>query len=157
MADILKQSATRTASDWTPGMGCGTLDAGAALELATSRPASAWAETPNTDGAICSALGNAPATWPSEKNQTITFNALANKHVGDRDFKVKATSSSGLKVSFTRVRRLQHQGRDRASSGRRLVHDHRHAGRQRELQPRAEPVTQRFFVAKKALHKKHHV
>jgi subtilisin family serine protease len=101
VADILKQSASRTASDWTPGMGCGTLDAGAALGLAMSRPASAWAETPNTDGAVCSALGNAPAAWPSEKNQTITFKTLADKHVGDRDFKVKARASSGLPVSFS--------------------------------------------------------
>jgi serine protease len=101
VADILKQSAQRTASDWTPGMGCGVLDAGAALELATSRPASAWADTPNTTGAVCTALGDAPATWPTEKTQTITFGAIANKRVGDRDFKVKAQASSGVPVSFT--------------------------------------------------------
>ena len=100
VADILKQSAQRTSADWTPAMGCGILDAGAALELATSRPASAWAETPNTTGAICSADGNAPATWPTEKTQAITFKKLANRHVGDRDFRIKATASSGLPVSF---------------------------------------------------------
>jgi len=101
VADILKQSAHRDTPDWTSDMGCGNLDAGAALELATSRPASAWATTPNTDGATCTALGDAPAPWPTEKTQTITFGVPANKHLGDRDFKVKATTSSGLPVSFT--------------------------------------------------------
>jgi subtilisin family serine protease len=101
VADILKQSATRTSADWTRGMGCGILDAGAALELATSRPASAWAETPNTPGAACSALGNAPATWPSEKKQTILFTTLANKRLGDRDFNVKVSATSNLPVTLS--------------------------------------------------------
>jgi subtilisin family serine protease len=101
VADILKQSAHRAATDWTPGMGCGALDAGAALELATSRTASGWAETPNITGVVCTAFGNAPATWPKEKSQTITFRPIPDKHLGDPDFKVKATASSGLRVSFT--------------------------------------------------------
>jgi subtilisin family serine protease len=101
VADILKQSAHRAATDWTPGMGCGALDAGAALELATSRPASGWRETPNAGGAVCTALGNAPPTWPKEKSQTITFPPIPDKHLGDPGFKVKATASSGLRVSFT--------------------------------------------------------
>ena len=101
VADILKQSAHRDDADWTPEMGCGTLDAGAALELATSRPASAWAQTPNTANATCTAFGDAPAAWPTEKSQTITFGALANKHLGERDFKVRAHASSGLPVSFS--------------------------------------------------------
>jgi predicted outer membrane repeat protein len=33
-------------------------------------------------------------------DQTITFNALANKNLGDADFAVSATASSGLAVSF---------------------------------------------------------
>ena len=101
VADILKQSASRTAPDWTPQMGCGTLDAGAALALATSRPASAFATTPNAPGAACSAFGDAPAAWPTEKSQTIAFGPIANKHLGDRDFKVNAYASSGLPLSFT--------------------------------------------------------
>jgi subtilisin family serine protease len=100
VADILKQSAQRTSPDWTPAMGCGILDAGAALELATSRPASAWAGTPNASGAVCSAYGDAPATWPTEQSQTITFDTLPDKHVGDRAFRISATASSGLPVSF---------------------------------------------------------
>jgi subtilisin family serine protease len=100
VADILKQSAQRTSPDWTPALGCGILDAGAALELATSRPASAWAETPNTSGAVCSADGNAPATWPTEQSQTITFDKLPDRRVGDRAFRITATASSGLPVSF---------------------------------------------------------
>src|SRR5437016_2967215 len=37
----------------------------------------------------------------AKANQTITFNALANKTFGDPDFNVSATASSGLPVSFT--------------------------------------------------------
>ncbi len=155
VADILKQSASRTASDWTPGMGCGTLDAGAALELATSRPASTWAGIPNTDGAVCTALGNAPATWPIEKNQTIAFKPISNKHVGDRDFKVKATASSGLKVSFTAYgactikRATVHLLVD----GWCTIVASQAGNASYNLAP---SVTQRFFVAK-AHHKQHHV
>ena len=48
-------------------MAVGVLDAGAALELATSA-ATAWAATPNTGEAACSALeGDEPATWPTEE------------------------------------------------------------------------------------------
>ncbi len=36
----------------------------------------------------------------SKANQTITFNALVNKTLGDPDFVVSATASSGLPVSF---------------------------------------------------------
>lgn len=43
VADILKQSAHRTQSRWSRNIGCGTLDAGAALALATSRTAAEWA------------------------------------------------------------------------------------------------------------------
>src|SRR5213079_580373 len=37
----------------------------------------------------------------AKANQTITFNALANKTFGDADFNVSATASSDLPVSFT--------------------------------------------------------
>jgi subtilisin family serine protease len=155
VADILKQSASRTSPDWTPQMGCGTLDAGAALELATSRRASAWAETPNTSGAVCTAFGNEPAAWPTEKSQTIAFGSIANKHLGESDFKVKAYASSGLPLSITaygscsmksaKVHLLrtgwctviaEQPGNDEYNA--------------------AASVTQKFLVAK-ALHKKHHV
>src|SRR5207302_2524647 len=44
---------------------------------------------------------NVPQTFTIAKaNQTITFNALANKTFGDPDFNVSATASSGLSVSF---------------------------------------------------------
>jgi hypothetical protein len=102
VADIIKQSARRdSGTGWTPERGCGQLDAGAALELATSRSAEAWAE-PGQDGdAACSAVGDQPPRWPAELNQTITFNPIRNKALGDSDFAVKATASSGLPVSFT--------------------------------------------------------
>jgi len=82
-------------------MGCGQLDAGAALELATSRPAGAWGEQEQNDDAVCSAAGDQPPTWPSELTQTITFDPIRNKALGDSDFLVSATTSSGLPLSFS--------------------------------------------------------
>jgi hypothetical protein len=103
VADIIKQSARREAgTDWTASMGCGQLDAGAALELATSRSAAAWAEPePTGNDAVCSTAGDQPPAWPSELSQTITFDPIANKTLGDPDFTLRATTSSGLPVSFT--------------------------------------------------------
>jgi subtilisin family serine protease len=97
VADIIKQSARRDATSWTPTMGCGLLDAGAALELATG---AGWTPGLESDFA-CSDAGNKPPTWPTEANQTISFDALANKTVGDPDFAVRAHASSGLPISFT--------------------------------------------------------
>jgi subtilisin family serine protease len=55
VADILKQSAQRDPAGWTPTAGCGVLDAGMALALATSRSDSVWSQT--IDGSPCSATG----------------------------------------------------------------------------------------------------
>jgi subtilisin family serine protease len=102
VADIIKQSARRDGgTGWTPEMGCGQLDAGAALELATSRSAAGWGQPEQGDDAVCSTVGDQPATWPSELSQTITFVPIQNKKLGDRDFTVRASASSGLPVSFT--------------------------------------------------------
>ena len=102
VAEIIKQSARRSPGQgWTPTMGCGKLDAGAALELATSRSAAEWANLGPADSAPCSADGNAAPAWPSELDQTITFGSITDKTAGDADFQVTATASSGLPVSFT--------------------------------------------------------
>jgi subtilisin family serine protease len=45
VANIIKASADRSAAGWTPTMGCGLLDAGAALELATELSATQWSTT----------------------------------------------------------------------------------------------------------------
>ena len=155
VADILKQSAARTSPDWTPEMGCGTLDAGAALELATSRPASAFATTPNTTGTVCSAFGDEPAAWPSEKSQTIVFRRMANKHLGDRDFKVKAYATSSLPLSFTVYGSCTMKG-----AKVHLLHTGwctviAEQGGNSDYKP-ATSVTQNVYVAK-AVHKNHHV
>ena len=55
VADIIKQSAQRSGG-WTPSAGCGVLDAGAALELATSRTPEEWANT-DPGSTPCSATG----------------------------------------------------------------------------------------------------
>ncbi len=57
VADIIKQAAQRD-GDWTPGVGCGLLDAGAAVELALSKTSAEWASTEAGD-ATCSATGQA--------------------------------------------------------------------------------------------------
>jgi subtilisin family serine protease len=99
VADIIKQSARRGAgTGWTPTMGCGVLDAGAALELATTYAPEA-AAAGSSAGPCSTAADQAPA-WPTEADQTITFGKLANKTLGDPDFVVRATASSGLPVSF---------------------------------------------------------
>jgi len=56
VADIIKRSARReAATEWTPTMGCGRLDAAAALELATGR---------SSAGSACSAAAEGPPAWP---------------------------------------------------------------------------------------------
>jgi subtilisin family serine protease len=56
VADIIKQSANRGIGGWTPTMGCGVLDAGAALELAMSRSDSEWG-TADAAASSCLATG----------------------------------------------------------------------------------------------------
>ena len=58
VADIIKQSARRNGGGWTPSLGCGVLDAGAALELATSRSDPQWAAAAAAgSSSACSATG----------------------------------------------------------------------------------------------------
>ena len=95
VADIIKQSARRSAgSDWTPNLGCGVLDAGAALDLATSRSAAEESVRRSSSGAVCSADGDRPAAWPGEADQTIRFASLRDKTASDPDFEVSAVASS---------------------------------------------------------------
>ena len=49
VAAIIEQSARRPVQGWTPTMGCGLLDAGAALALATSHSDAEWASAPVAD------------------------------------------------------------------------------------------------------------
>jgi len=65
VADIIKRSARRSAgTGWTPTMGCGQLDAAAALELATGQ---------GRRGSGCSDTADGPPTWPSVvKAPTVT-------------------------------------------------------------------------------------
>jgi hypothetical protein len=100
VAEIIKQSARRTPkTGWTPTMGCGVLDADAALELATSRSAAEWSQHEGT-GDTCSSDGAQAPAWPSEAFQTIAFKHLRDRTLSDPDFRVTATVSSGLPVSF---------------------------------------------------------
>jgi subtilisin family serine protease len=68
VADIIKRTAQRNgATGWTPTLGCGVLDAGAALELATGYASDRAAGA--HDGTACSAAGDAPPAWPA----AVTF------------------------------------------------------------------------------------
>jgi hypothetical protein len=99
--EIIRQFGRREPTPgWTPTSGCGLLNPGNALELAISEPAAASSDGA-TSGSACSAEGNAPPTWPTEANQTITFNPLPDKTLDHPAFKLRATASSGLPVSFT--------------------------------------------------------
>ncbi len=71
VADIIKASATRRAAGWTATAGCGVLDAGAALALATSRPSSAWAAAAQSGSTSCAAGGDQTATWPDRNAAPI--------------------------------------------------------------------------------------
>jgi subtilisin family serine protease len=100
VADIIKQSARRTpGTGWTSTLGCGVLNAGTALELATSRSAAEWSQHEAT-GDTCSSDGAQAPAWPSEAYQTIAFRHLRDQALTDPDFRVTATASSGLPVSF---------------------------------------------------------
>ena len=92
VADIIKQSAA------APGIG---LDAGDGLRHPRCRRgARARNESPRgrVDGpaavgdVVCSAGGDRPATWPTELNQTITFDPIGEKTLGDSDFPVTRNS-----------------------------------------------------------------
>ena len=82
-----------------------------------------------------------------ETAQTITFGALADQTVGDPPFTVSATATSGLPVSFAR-----HWATARVAAapsrltGARHLHDHRLAGRQRQLSTRRPTCRRRFTI-----------
>jgi len=101
VADIIKHTAHRNPdTGWTPSVGCGTLDAGAALALATSHTTTEWA-VPTPDGHdACSVDGDQDPTWPNKARQTIDFKSLPNRRLRDPDLPLRASASSGLPVVF---------------------------------------------------------
>ena len=101
VADIIKQSATRnSAGSWTPSMGCGNVDAAAAVQLALSRSAAEWALSSAAGEQPCSVDGSDPAQWPREVNQTIAFDTIPDRTIADPDFRLDAKASSGLPVEY---------------------------------------------------------
>jgi len=100
VADIIKSSADRDAgAGWTPTLGCGRLDAAAAVALALSRTPAEWASGPPSGSGSCSAEGTAPPAQPH--TQTITFNPIPDRTTADGDFNPNAHASSGLPVTYT--------------------------------------------------------
>ncbi len=100
VADIIKASADRDAgAGWTPTLGCGRLDAAAAVALALSRTATEWASGAPLAAGSCSAAGVAPPALPH--TQTITFKPIPDRTTADGDFNPNAHASSGLPVTYT--------------------------------------------------------
>jgi subtilisin family serine protease len=100
VADIIKASADRDADvGWTLTMGCGRLDAAAAVALALSRTAAEWASGAPSAPDPCSAESVAPPALPL--TQTITFNPIPDRTTADGDFNPNAHASSGLPVTYT--------------------------------------------------------
>jgi len=101
VADIVKASADRGADvGWTPTMGCGRLDAAAAVALALSRTAAEWASgAPSAADDPCSAESVAPPALPL--TQSITFKPIPDRTTADGDFNPNARASSGLPVAYT--------------------------------------------------------
>ncbi len=73
VADIIKQSARRPAGAWSPTLGCGILDAGAALELATDR--AAWQGDGHAADEACAVGARSSVVWP-DRTPPPTLRAL---------------------------------------------------------------------------------
>ena len=100
VADIIKASADRDAgAGWTPTLGCGRLDAAAAVALALSRTTAEWASGAPSGAGSCSAASVAPPALPH--TQTITFKPIPDRTAADGDFNPNAHASSGLPVTYT--------------------------------------------------------
>jgi len=100
VADIIKASADRdTGASWTPTLGCGRLDAAAAVTLALSRTAGEWASGAPPAAGPCSAASVSPPALP--QTQTITFKPLRDRTTADGDFNPNAHASSGLPITYT--------------------------------------------------------
>jgi subtilisin family serine protease len=100
VAGIIKASADRDAgAGWTPTLGCGRLDAAAAVALALSRTAAEWASGAPSGAGPCSAEGVVPPALPH--TQTITFKPIPDRTTADGDFNPNAHASSGLAVTYT--------------------------------------------------------
>ena len=100
VAAIIKASADRAAgAGWTPTLGCGRLDAEAAVTLALSRTAAEWAAGAPVGAGACSADGIAPPGLPH--TQTIIFKPIPDRTTADGDFDPNAHASSGLRVTYT--------------------------------------------------------
>jgi hypothetical protein len=100
VATIIKASSDRDAgAGWTPTMGCGRLDAAAAVTLALSRTAAEWASGPPSAAGPCTAASVQPPALPH--TQTITFNPIPDRTTADGDFNPNAHASSDLPVTYT--------------------------------------------------------
>jgi subtilisin family serine protease len=99
VADIVKASADRDpGTGWTPALGCGRLDAEAAVELALSRTAAEWASLAPVTAAPCSAADGAPAALAH--SQEIVFAPLRDRTTADGAFRLHARASSGLPITY---------------------------------------------------------
>jgi len=94
------QAATVSAS--APGTVSNILTGGASTQTNVGTYPVTADFTPNDPATYRSLTGASAGNFViNQASQTITFNALSNKSLGDADFVVSASASSGLTVSFT--------------------------------------------------------
>ena len=79
-------------------LGCGRLDAAAAVALALSRTTAEWASGAPLAAGSCTAAGVAPPALP--QTQTITFKPIPDRTTADGDFNPNAHASSRLRVTY---------------------------------------------------------
>jgi hypothetical protein len=90
-----------TLGDQSPGSGPGSLVPASPQAADTTTAGAKTVSYSGTDNAGNTSGPIACAYSVRKGDQTISFGALADKVVGDPDFMVSATASSGLAVSFT--------------------------------------------------------
>jgi subtilisin family serine protease len=109
VAAIIKQSATRAGVGWTPAIGCGVLDAGAALELAAADSGENGAEGPCSTVGEPPSLPTAPAAMPTAvalpasgrwgRPLTLRFRVSKHSHVAAAAIDVRRNGSTVAKLA----------------------------------------------------------
>ena len=136
VADIVKAVRRRAiaGAGWTSTMGCGRLDAAAAVELALSRTPCEWAPS-STGVGIRAPPTEARSRRGRRESQTITFGRDRRPDDRGRRLQVARDRLVGPADQVLDVRDLHRPLRLRPRARSRHLRDHRVAGGQRRLRP----------------------
>ena len=137
VADIIKASADRDAgAGWTPTLGCGRLDAAAAVALALSRTAAEWASGVAVGIGLLLRRRRRASRLASNPDDHVQAHSGPNN--GRRRLHPVRTRVVGPAGHLHRLRRRLHHASRRCPRDRRQrVLDHRIPGRQRRHLPRS--------------------